>query len=79
MAQDVASWLAGRRALREELPGTTKIIIAQRVASVEDADKIIVLESGEINAIGTHEELINTNGIYQEVYNSQVKVGSISA
>lgn len=62
-----------RRAFREEIPDTTKIIIAQRVSSVEDADKIIVLNNGEIDGIGTHNELMKSNAIYQEVYNSQVK------
>ena len=61
-----------RKAFKEEIPNTTKIIIAQRVASVEDADKIIVLDGGKINAIGTHEELIKGNDIYKEVYTSQV-------
>lgn len=64
-----------RRAFREEIPNTTKIIIAQRISSVEDADKIIVMDNGEINGIGTHEELLKNNGIYREVYNSQVKGG----
>ena len=64
-----------RRAFREEIPNTTKIIIAQRISSVEDADKIIVMDNGEINGIGTHEELLKNNGIYSEVYNSQVKGG----
>ncbi|MDD2233502.1 MAG: ABC transporter ATP-binding protein [Desulfitobacteriaceae bacterium] len=68
-----------RRALREEIPGTTKLIIAQRISSVEDADKIIVMESGEINAVGTHRELMCTNEIYQEAYHSQVKGGKINA
>jgi ATP-binding cassette subfamily B protein len=62
-----------RRAFRDEIPDTTKIIIAQRISSVEDADKIIVMDNGEINGIGTHEELLANNAIYQEVYNSQVK------
>jgi ATP-binding cassette subfamily B protein len=60
-----------RQAFREEIPDTTKIIIAQRVASVQDADKIIVLDDGKINAIGTHEELMETCEIYREVYESQ--------
>lgn len=62
-----------RKAFREEIPNTTKIIIAQRISSVEDADKIVVMENGEINGIGTHDELLKNNAIYQEVYNSQVK------
>lgn len=64
-----------RKGLREYIPETTKIIIAQRVASVEDADKIIVMDNGVITGIGTHEELLKTNLIYQEVYESQNKVG----
>ena len=64
-----------RKAMRTEIPGTTKIIIAQRVSSVENADKIIVLDEGEINAIGTHDELLKTNEIYREVYTSQQKGG----
>ena len=62
-----------RKAFAEEIPNTTKLIIAQRIASVQDADKIIVMEKGEINGIGTHEELLETNSIYKEVYESQVK------
>ena len=62
-----------RKAFKEEIPNTTKIIIAQRVTSVEDADRIIVLEDGKINGIGTSEELLKTNAIYQEVYESQKK------
>ncbi|MFR5392629.1 MAG: ABC transporter ATP-binding protein [Roseburia faecis] len=64
-----------RKAFREEIPNTTKIIIAQRVSSIEDADLIIVLENGEISGIGTSEELLKTNAIYREVYVSQVKGG----
>lgn len=64
-----------RRAFREEIPNTTKIIIAQRISSVEDADKIVVMNNGAIDAVGTHEELLKSNKIYQEVYNSQVKGG----
>ena len=65
-----------RQAFREEIPDTTKIIIAQRISSVEDADVIIVMENGEINGIGTSEELLKTNAIYREVYESQVKGGA---
>ena len=64
-----------RKAFREEIPNTTKIIIAQRVSSVEDADKIIVLNEGKIDGIGTSEELLKTNAIYREVYESQMKGG----
>lgn len=66
-----------RKAFKEDLPETTKIIIAQRISSVEDADKIIVLNNGMIDGIGTHDELIKSNEIYREVYDSQVKGGSI--
>lgn len=62
-----------RKAFAEEIPDTTKIIIAQRISSVQDADKIIVLDKGEINAIGTHKELLDSNKIYSEVYYSQQK------
>ena len=62
-----------RKAFREYIPTTTKIIIAQRISSVEDADRIIVLDGGKINGIGTHEELLKNNSIYAEVYYSQVK------
>ncbi len=62
-----------RKAFKEELPNTTKIIIAQRVASVEDADKIIILDGGKVNAVGTHDELLYKNEIYTEVYTSQNK------
>lgn len=62
-----------RKAFREFIPTTTKIIIAQRISSVEDADRIIVLDGGRINGVGTHEELLKTNRIYSEVYYSQIK------
>ncbi len=62
-----------RKAFLEEIPDTTKIIIAQRVSSVQDADKIIVMDKGRIDAVGTHEELLESNKIYREVYNSQQK------
>ena len=64
-----------RKAFREEIPDTTKIIIAQRISSVEDADLIIVMDDGKINGMGTSEELLKTNAIYQEIYQSQVKGG----
>ncbi len=62
-----------RKAFREEIPDTTKFIIAQRISSVQDADKIIVLDDGKINGVGTHEELLKSNEIYKEVYYSQTK------
>lgn len=64
-----------RKAMRDEIPNTTKIIIAQRVASVQDADKIVVLNNGKIDGIGTHEELLENNEIYREVFESQTKAG----
>ena len=64
-----------RRAFREEIPGTTKIIIAQRVASVQDADMIVILDNGQVNAVGNHRQLMKTSPIYQEVYYSQQKGG----
>ena len=64
-----------RKAFKEFIPETTKIIIAQRTSSVEDADRIIVMDKGTIHAIGTHEELLKNNEIYQEVYTSQNKAG----
>ena len=74
-AVDTATDAKIRRAFREEIPDTTKIIIAQRVASVQDADRIIVMEEGRVNGFGTHEELLKTNEIYREVYESQTKGG----
>lgn len=68
-----------RQAFREDIPHTTKIIIAQRTASVQDADKIIVLDDGQINAVGTHDELLRTCEIYREVYESQNKAGVLHA
>lgn len=62
-----------RKAFREEIPDTTKIIIAQRISSVEDADQILVLDQGKINGIGTHQELLASNAIYKEIYASQMK------
>lgn len=62
-----------RKALKEEIPGTTKIIIAQRISSIENADKIIVINDGLVDGFGTHEELLKTNDIYKEVYQSQMK------
>ncbi len=65
-----------RKAMREYIPDTTKIIIAQRTASVQDADRIIVMEGGSVNAIGTHEELLTDNYIYREIYTSQNKANT---
>jgi ATP-binding cassette subfamily B protein len=72
-AVDTATDAKIRKAFREEIPNTTKIIIAQRISSVQDADKIIVLDEGKINDVGTHSELLERNAIYREVYTSQQK------
>ena len=64
-----------RKALKEDLPEMTKIVIAQRISSIEDADQIIVLDNGEINAIGNHDFLLKNNEIYREVYQSQTQKG----
>ena len=74
-AVDTATDAKIRKAFREEIPGTTKIIIAQRISSVQDADRILVLDNGKIDGLGTHEELLKANAIYQEVYNSQTQGG----
>ncbi len=74
-AVDTATDAKIRRAFAEKIPGTTKIIIAQRISSVEHADRILVLDNGAVNAFDTHENLLKTNPIYQEIYESQVKGG----
>ena len=74
-AVDTATDAHIRKAFREELPDITKLIISQRISSIIDADRIIVLDDGKINGIGTHEELLETNNIYQEVYETQYKGG----
>lgn len=74
-AVDTATDAKIRRAFREEIPDTTKLIIAQRISSVQDADRIIVMDEGQINGFGTHEELLKTNEIYREVYESQTQGG----
>ena len=74
-AVDTATDAKIRKAFREEIPGTTKIIIAQRISSVQDADRILVLDNGQINGLGTHDELLKNNAVYQEVYSSQTQGG----
>ena len=71
-AVDTATDAKIRKAFREEIPGTTKLIIAQRISSVKDCDRIIVMDDGRVNGFGTHEELLTNNEIYREVYESQV-------
>ena len=67
-----------RKAFREDLPDTTKFIIAQRVSSIMDADRIIVLNEGTIDGFGTHEELLKNNRIYSQVYTSQTQGGGLA-
>ncbi|MFR1203338.1 MAG: ABC transporter ATP-binding protein [Blautia sp.] len=74
-AVDTATDAKIRKAFAEEIPDTTKLIIAQRISSIQSADRIIVMEDGQINGFGTHEELLENNPIYQEVYHSQTKAG----
>ena len=74
-AVDTATDAKIRRAFAEEIPGTTKLIIAQRISSVQHADRILVMEDGRINGIGTHEELLKNNAIYRDVYESQTGGG----
>ena len=71
-AVDTATDAKIRKAFREEIPGTTKLIIAQRISSVKDCDRIVVMDDGRINGVGTHEQLLADNMIYREVYESQV-------
>lgn len=75
-AVDTATDAKIRKAFREEIPGTTKLIIAQRISSVQDADRIIVMDEGHIDGIGTHEELLKNNAIYRDVYESQTGGGT---
>lgn len=72
---DTATDAKIRRAFREEIPDTTKLIIAQRISSISSADRIIVMDNGRINGFGTHEELLKNNQIYREVYESQTQGG----
>lgn len=76
-ALDLATESKLRRAIREELHGTTMITIAQRIASVKDCDRIVVLEDGGLSAIGTHEQLLQTSPVYQDIYQSQTKEGGV--
>lgn len=72
-AVDTATDAKIRKAFQKAIPGTTKLIIAQRISSVQEADRILVLDEGRVNGFGTHEELLETNEIYKEVYQSQIK------
>ena len=74
-AVDTATDARIRKAFAEEIPDTTKIIIAQRISSVQNADRIVVMQEGEIHGVGSHEELLQTNSIYREVYESQTSGG----
>ena len=74
-AVDTATDAKIRAAFAKSIPGTTKFIIAQRISSVQDADRIIVLDGGRVNGFDTHEKLVETNEIYREIYESQVKGG----
>ena len=74
-AVDTATDAAIRKAFREEIPNTTKLIIAQRIASVQESDLIVLMENGQVGAVGTHEELMETSPVYQEIYHSQQKGG----
>ena len=74
-AVDTATDARIRKAFREQLPGTTKIIIAQRISSVQDADMIVVMENGQIDGVGTHEQLLENNEIYRDIYTSQTSGG----
>ena len=74
-AVDTATDAKIRKAFAEKIPGTTKIIIAQRISSVQDADRILVLDNGRIDAFDTHDNLLRSNAIYQDIYESQIKGG----
>ena len=74
-AVDTATDAKIRRAFAQRIPGTTKIIIAQRISSIQDADRIIVMDNGKIDAFAPHEELLRTNEIYKEVYEAQTQTG----
>jgi len=74
-AVDTATDAKIRKAFAEEIPDTTKLIIAQRISSVQNADRIIVMDEGRVHGFGTHEELLSSNEIYREVYESQTRGG----
>jgi ATP-binding cassette subfamily B protein len=75
-AVDTATDAKIRRAFQEEIPDTTRLIIAQRISSVQDCDRIIVMDNGRVSGFGTHEELLADNQIYREVYESQTGIGA---
>ncbi len=74
-AVDTATDARIREAFAKEIPGTTKLIVAQRISSVQDADRILVLDNGSVNGFDTHENLLKTNAIYREIYEAQTQGG----
>ncbi|MCC8080392.1 MAG: ABC transporter ATP-binding protein/permease, partial [Oscillospiraceae bacterium] len=74
-AVDTATDAKIRAAFAKHIPGTTKLIISQRISSVQDADRILVLDNGSVNGFDTHEKLLETNDIYKEIYRAQIEAG----